>query len=535
LKSELNMKKTFIHIILSAALLGSFASCKKQLELEPRQSQEVDEALSTREGINASILGVYARLKSTANYGKNLLAVSEALSDNATFTNKSGRLVNENQNIAGAHFTHYQNAYYAIAQINQTLAAIPSVNASPAVTVAERNSWEGQLYFLRALYYHDLARAYGYEPGMGVQGQDRGAVPVVLATPATPEGARANQPARSTADSVYRRIYMDLTTANNLLPTSNTGYPYIATKVAAQALFARVALYNRDWARAEAWADSVLTRSYNATAVNGMTTAANHVTSGWTGAQNSESLFEVRFVNPAENIGVNESLQTSYTTLVQRGNLALLGGFGDLVPAGVSGTSGSGLLWDLGFRGYATNGSGGTFTSRTDDVRNLLFERGHSGRGTARIECTKFLGKSGTINLDNVPVIRMAEIYLIRSEARLNQGNSTGALADLVFLKQRRYTDYANTQATFDAGLTATIPAPGVIPAANSIYGEILRQRRIEFAFEGHRWFDFKRLGLTLPKATSTAYAGYTDFKVLPSIPQREVDLSPNMVQNFGY
>jgi starch-binding outer membrane protein, SusD/RagB family len=529
------MKKTFIHIILSAALLGSFASCKKQLDIAPRQSQSVEEGLSTREGINAAILGVYSRLKSTNNYGKNLLAVAEALSDNATFTNKSGRLVNENQNIAGAHFTHWQNSYYAIAQINQILAAIPSVVASPAVSATERSSWEGQLYFLRALNLHDLARAYSYEPGMGVQGQDRGGVPVVLSTPSTPEGALANQPARATADSVYRRLYMDLTNANTLLPTSNTGYPHIATKAAAQALFARVALYNRDWAGAAAWSDSVLTRSYNANAVAGMTTTSNYVGAGWSGATNSESIFEVRFVNPAENIGVNESLQTSFTTLVQRGNTNLLGGFGDLVPAGVSGTTGSGLLWDIGLRGYSTNGSGGTFTSRTDDVRNLLFERGHVGRGTARIEVTKFLGKSGTINLDNVPVIRLPEVYLIRAEARLNLGDATGARADLVFLKQRRYSDYTNTQATFDAGLTATLITPGVAPAAGTIYGEILRQRRVEFAFEGHRWFDFKRLGLTLPKATSTAYTGYNDFKVLPGVPQREVDVNPNMVQNFGY
>ena len=53
--------------------------------------------------------------------------------------------------------------------------------------------------------------------------------------------------------------------------------------------------------------------------------------------------------------------------------------------------------------------AGGLISSRSDDVRNLLYEQGSPGRGTARIETTKFLGKSGIQNLDNIPLIRIAE------------------------------------------------------------------------------------------------------------------------------
>ncbi|RYY88752.1 MAG: RagB/SusD family nutrient uptake outer membrane protein, partial [Chitinophagaceae bacterium] len=469
----------------------------------------------------------YASLKSTTNYGRDLLAVSEALADNGFATGKSGRLQAENQNSPGAHFVLWQNNYYAIAQINQVLAAIPQLNVSPAVTAAERNSWEGQLYFLRALMYHDLARTYGYEPTMGVQGQDRGSVPVMLQTPGTIEEAVAVKPPRATADSVYRRIYADLDSANKRLATNNSGLPFIATKAAAQALYARVALYRRDWVNAARWADSVLAVAAN---VNRMTAPSSYVSS-WTSQTNPESLFEIRFANQGENIGVNTSLQTSYTTLAERGRPTLTAGFGDLVAA-------TPLLQALGFTGIAANGSGGTFTGRSDDVRNLLFESGTTGRGTARIECTKFIGKNGVANLDNVPVIRIPEVYLIRAEARLNNGDIPGAVNDLVRVKQARYSNYATTQQPLDntlaanTGLPLAAPTP---PAANTLYGEILRQRRLEFAFEGHRWFDFKRLGLTLPKATATLYTGYTDFKVLAQIPVRETDINPNLVQNFGY
>lgn len=517
------MKKTLYKLSLGCLLLGALASCKKQLELDPKQSVDVSVALTSREGVNAAITGVYSYLKSTTTYGRDLLAVSEALGDNALATNKSGRLVAENQNSSGAHFALWQTNYYAIAQINQVLAAIPQLNVSPAVSASERANWEGQLYFLRALYYHDLARCYGYEPGMGVQGQDRGSVPVVLTTPSTIEAAQATTPPRVSADSVYRRIYADLDSANKRLTSS--GLPFLANKYAAQALYARVALYRGDWTNAARWSDSVLSVAAN---VARLASTSSYVSS-WTSQTNPESLFEVRFANQSENIGVNTSLQTSYTTLGERGRPSQTVGFGDLVAA-------TPLLQALGFTGIAANGANGTFTGRSDDVRNLLFESGTTGRGTARIECTKFIGKNGVANLDNVPVIRIPEVYLIRAEARLNLGNTAGARTDLMALKQARYSNYANTQATADAALTSGAPmTPGVAPAANTIYGEILKQRRLEYAFEGHRWFDFKRLGLTLPKTTATLYTGYTDFKVLAPIPTREIDVNPNLVQNFGY
>ncbi|RYY41121.1 MAG: RagB/SusD family nutrient uptake outer membrane protein [Chitinophagaceae bacterium] len=521
------MKKTLYKLSWSLLLLSSLTACKKQLELDPKQSVDVSVALTSREGVNAAITGVYSSLKSTTNYGRDLLAVSDALADNGFATQKSGRLLAENQNGTGAHFVLWQNNYYAIAQINQVLAAIPTLNVSPAVTTAERNSWEGQLYFLRALMYHDLARCYGYEPGMGVQGQDRGSVPIMLQTPATIQEALNTMPGRATADSVYRRIYADLDSANKRLATSNSGLPHIATKAAAQALYARVALYRRDWVNAARWCDSVLAVAAN---VNRLATTSSYVSS-WTSQTNPESLFEVRFANQSENIGVNTSLQTTYTTLAERGRPSLTAGFGDLVAA-------TPLLQALGFTGIAANGSGGTFTGRSDDVRNLLFESGTTGRGTARIECTKFIGKNGVANLDNVPVIRIPEVYLTRAEARLNNGDAAGALADLKVVKQARYANYTTTQQTADNALTANTGLPLVAPtppATTTLYGQILHQRRLEFAFEGQRWFDFKRLGFTLPKATATLYTGYTDFKVLAPIPVRETDVNPNLVQNFGY
>jgi hypothetical protein len=531
-------KQTYIGGLL-LVLLISAVSCKKGLEVDPRQSVRLEDALTSRDNVNAAILGVYARLKNLRVYGRDLVAIPEALADNGFATNKSGRLVAEANNNPGAHFANWNSAYFAIAEINLILDAVPKLNVLPVVTTAERNNWEGQLKFLRALFYFDLVKAYAYEPGQGVLGQDRGGVPFVTATPTSVEAAAANLPARAKVEDVYAAIYKDLTEANGQLINnfSSSVFPQLATKVAAQSLFARVALYNRDYTRAKAWADSAIavvgTRLMNAGAY----------VNGWRTAINPESIFEVRFVNQAENNGVNESPQTTFTTLLVPGNTGLLGGFGDLVPtvsllnelglryAGVRTTSPSypnGLAFASANFGRVTHPDS-LNRSLTDDVRSLLFEVGSAGRGTARVECTKFLGKNGFPNLDNIPVIRVSDLFLIRAEA-LSAATSpiqdlTAARADLVRIKQNRYSNYATTQQAFDNGLTTQ----------SALFNEIIRQRRLEFAFEGHRFFDLKRLGRDIVKAPHYATLPYTDFKILPSIPVRETDNNPNLVQNFGY
>ena len=526
------MKNIFIKLSLAAVILSGMAACKKQLDVEPRTAIDLDQALASRENINAAITGVYARLKSLRAYGRDLLAVSDAMSENGFATNKSGRLINEAANVPGAHLATWQNSYYAIAEINILFNAIPNLNVIPAVTTAERNAWRGQLYFLRALFYFDLARVYCYEPGQGVLGQDRGGIPLVTSTPLTIEGAVANLPARASIDSVYAFMNRDIDSAIANLTTPTVFSPAVASRVAAQALGARIALYDRNYTRAATLASAVIT------ARGGTLTTPNSYVAGWSAQVHPESIFEVRFANNTENLGVNESLQTTYTTLRERGNPAVTQGFGDLVAT-------TSLLQNLGFTGISANGAGGGFSGRSDDVRNLLFERGSAGRGTARIECTKFIGKNGQPNLDNVPVIRIPEMYLIRSEARSYATNRDGsantafdlaaAVADIVTVKQARFANYnvpGNPVAAADAALASGANAA-------NIQIENFRQRRLEFAFEGHRWFDYKRnAGVTVSTTTGgviTTKQPYTDFRMLAPIPQREVDLNPGILQNFGY
>jgi starch-binding outer membrane protein, SusD/RagB family len=496
-------------------------SCKKQLEIAPRQSIDSNTALNSKDNIEASITGIYARFKSARLYGRDLIAVAEALSDNGFATNKSGRLLPEAQNNQGATFTTaiWASGYGGINQINLTLEAIPKLSG---VTAAELDRWQGQLYFLRGLFYFEMMKVYAYIPGAVVTPQDRGGVPIITKGIQNNDTALTFFPSRAPIDDVYNQIVADFTVANTRLLNTAAGLPTsLASKAAAQAMLARVNLYRKNFSEAKRWSDSCITLVGSR-----LTTTSSYIT-GWRSENQPEALFQIRFATAAENIGVNESLQTSFSTLVTPGNTTVTGGFGDLVPSLT-------LLTDMGITlsgGMTTANFAlpAVIATRNTDVRNLIYEPGTSGRGNAKVECTKFMGKSGGINLDNVPVIRIAEVYLIRAEAQATAVsdvlNLTNALADLKAIKSRRYTDYAGSaQETADNTATQSV-----------LLDEILRQRRIELAFEGQRFFDLKRLGKDLVKAPHYNTVAFADTRILAPILQADVDGNPNLKQNQGY
>ena len=114
---------------------------------------------------------------------------------------------------------------------------------------------------------------------------------------------------------------------------------------------------------------------------------------------------------------------------------------------------------------------------------------------------------------DNIIVVRLSEMYLTRAEALVMGASPTGA--------DTRLSDFNVTYTR--AGLTAF--------AGTLTQDMILDERRFEFAFEGHRWYDLKRTGnaiSVIPNVIST------DDYLWP-IPQDERDVNPNLEQNPGY
>ncbi len=483
------MKKILLY---SASILFVFlTSCSDLLDVNPRQSIDSATALTTEEALNATIVGAYDQLQSTNIYGRDLIAIPEALADNGRATNKSGRLNPEYQNQPNAHIVSlWATAYFAINQVNLVIDASPSVKISDA----KRAEIEGQAYFIRALLYFELMKVHAYFPKNIVSVQDRGGVPLILK--GVLELPQVSNTGRGTIDECYKQIVTDFSTAiTKLEGTAKTRAPFYATKGAAQALLSRVYLYMGDWVNAEKAATDAL-----ASGIGTFSTNATYI-SAWRSGIHPESMFELNY-QTNENIGVNTSLQTTYTTLVELGNRTKTGGFGDLVPS-------ANLLAAMDSEKDSTN--------KVLDIRRALYELGTAGRGTAEIECTKFFGKNGAVNLDNVPVIRVSELYLNRAEAIFNiGGREAEVLKDLNTIRTR-----------------AGLPARTATLTGAALYDEILKQRRIELAFEGHRFFDLKRLGKDITKLPTNL--PFTDYRILAPLPVREIQANPNLKQNFGY
>lgn len=509
---------------LALALLLGTTGCKKLIEIDPKDQIDSSAALVTKEGINATITSIYAALKTNTMYGQQLNLMGDALSDNATFTNRSGRYAAAAVNQRGAHYAFWSLAYSNLNRINLVLEALPAANG-PGIDASTKTNWEGQLKFLRALYHFELARAYAYIPGAVVSAQDRGGIPLLTKAVSTVDQALVVTTPRAPLTEVYAFITADLNEAIaklGNLSASNTASK--ATKQGAQALLSRVSLYNKDWA-------TVVSASSDVIAVQGATlsTAANYF-ANFTAAKNPETLFEVTFFQPSESLGVNESVQTNATGLSTRAGAGLrdrsdvyagyvgpakgIAGFGDAVPT-------LELLSLFGLN-VTNNANPNILITRTGtDVRGDMFEVGASNRSPAVVETTKWLGKTGTINVDNIPVIRIAEMYLNRAEAYANAGpqqNLALALADVNTIRTNR-------------GLTALV---GLTQA--QIITEIFLQRRLEFAFEGQRFFDLKRTGQDINKPTTSTTIAFTDLRILPQIPSGDVTGSNGAIQqNFGY
>ncbi len=485
------MKNRYIYIVLF--LTSYLTGCVDTLTIEPRQSVNSNIALDSPEGIDAAIASCYVMLKAQALYGRDLLAISECLADNVRVVNRAGgRFVNEAGNVINAHIGGWNTYYNGINQVNLLLEALPK----SSFPQKDKDTREGELKFLRALFYFNLSRIYAHEPKRTIVVSKEG---VVLQLKGVRFPSEITYPKRSTTEEIYTQMYQDLTDAVAKAPTG--GGPNRATKGAAQALFACVALYNKDWENAAKYAEDAINSK-----VGRLVTKDEYV-AAWRNNSNPESLFEVLFQSRQESLGVNNSLQSAYTTLssvkqaqdlladrpTDTKNLPPANGWGAVVPT-------------TAFLALYT----------TDDVRGKLYQLGLSRSSSITTECTKFLGKSGVLYMDNIPVFRISEMYLIRAEARARIGQSLDdALADVNLIRTR-------------AGLTARTGL-----TQQQLIDEIMLQRRLELAFEGQRWFDLKRLEMPLVKGTVTM--ANNDIRRLAPIPNSEILANKNLVQNAGY
>ena len=449
------MKNLTYLLLISFALL----SCEDFLDLEPETSLSSATALDNIEGVEAAINGAYSSIQQ--EWIERQFVFAECLASNVFEVNQ---INNSNYQDAIRHqsWTDLFNtanflwdmSYRAIDLANQVIQAVPDIPEPNQQIAADKRRLLGEAHFLRALNYFVLNRFWA-QPRNGLS------VPLQL-VPFKP----GDTPARAGIEEVKNQVIADLQEAENLMAgiESNNNR---ATIWAVKALMARVLFEYKDYANAATYADDVI----NNGRVEGKRLALlqGDMTPLYSSAVTSENIF------------------TFMATGRDRANVRLFEMF-SLEGSSAVELSMSASFWRIISR----------------NKRDARIEQLHEDFRTA-FACHKYNDRDM-----NIPYIRLAEMYLIRAESQVENGQLDQALADLNQLLERAgvepttYTDKAD------------------------LLDQIFRERSLELSMEGDNFHNLKRLEQSI--------GGFpweeASYKLVFYIPEKEVQLNSNLVQN---
>ncbi|MBL7978031.1 MAG: RagB/SusD family nutrient uptake outer membrane protein [Bacteroidetes Order II. Incertae sedis bacterium] len=445
--------KNFKNWLMAGVLALGLSACDQMLDVNPVLSIDDKTALLTADDVRVTLTGAFDGLSSGVFYGGAVQYTGELLGDDrevvfgGTYTtlDEFYRKTITTSNVDVRDI--WAQGYATINRANHVLASLDKVSG------ADKGYFEGQALFIRGVVYFELSRLFGKAWGDGDNNTNL-AVPLVL-TP-TLAVTEADYKSRNTVAAVYAQVLEDLNKAATLLPTNVEDG--VVTKDAALAMLSRVYLMQGNYAAARDAANSVISSgNYDLTSSFGAAFADN--------TASPEMIFSIVV---SEQDGVN-NMNTFYASTDNQGR-------GDIRVQ-----TKHLALYEAG------------------DERSKFFETVNN-----RVFTLKFADQYG-----DVPMVRLAEMYLTRAECNQRLGTTIGAAPkdDVNRIRKR-------------AGLSDLTAVT---------LNDILRERKLELAFEGHQIHDIKR---TKGSVGTTAFSANN--LILP-IPQREMDTNNKLVQNPGY
>ncbi len=477
------------------------------LDVDPYQSVPPEAALSTLSGFQSLLASSYDDWQDYEYFAQYYMLYPAAMADNATSTG-GARYAGVVTNGRGEHLdARYNEHYNIINNANIILAEIGNLDLSGQGFSEERRAQikeriRGAAHFIRAQTYFYLVRSYAYEPentlntipASCTQACELG---VILRTEPTRSLEQADQDLpRAPTTEVYAQIEADLNAAIGELANpsvlSAEGPIYLPSVAAAQALLAKVYLYQQKWDQAAQMATNALNTAADAFGADLLT--ESEFVDAMTGPDHPGGIFVVNMDPNFDGASTNSNEAPSSLSYATRSfNF-------QVIP-----TADLRLAHEAG------------------DVRLELFDP----IGAGQFRLAKYTEANG-IYTDDVVVMRVAKVLLIRAEARAMSGQPVLALEDLNTLRTNR-------------GLSALqmgeFNAPTFGGQVSPLVGQILKARRLEFAYEGERFFDLKRRGLPVPKpqlGPNNALSHGYPFIIAP-FPVQEVQSNPNLIQNWGY
>jgi hypothetical protein len=440
-------------------LLPLIVGCKKLIEVGTPQNQlTTDKVFSDTASATAAMVNVYAVMdkRINPNYNKYMGVYTDELIYPGSSPDIVQFSTSKLTSTNSISSTFWTTCYSAIYACNQIIEQLAASKNLPTATITTLTA---EARFLRAYCYFYLTNSFG-------------PVPLILTTNIN-QTAKAS---RTDSAQVYNQIVQDLLSAQNLLSGSYIGGEKTrANKWSATALLARVDLYQHNWQDAEKQATAIINSgqySLNTPSTVFLANSNETILAIWT---------QYGYISDATSL-VPNSGAPNYPVAA---NLVSAFEQGDLRKAS--------------WLGSTTVTSGGSST-----VYYYPFKYHNRTNNTSSPEYLN--------------VLRLAELYLIRSEAFAHEGNIAGAVQDLNTIRER-------------AGLDDLSPAISQTVCSN----DVAQEWRVEFCFEwGHRSLDLKRQGL-INQVMSTYKPTWGPNADLLPIPKNDLTYDPYLNQNTGY
>ena len=471
------MKRYISNILVLGVILVGVSSCTSDEFLDEKPFDQLDQAVAFADAnlVNAAVTAGYDMMSRVTYYGRDFVIASEAMADGVDLKpDNSNRFTSEYRysTIAedGDANGIYARIYRAVASAN---GIIENIGNCTSCTQNEIDEALGHAYAIRAIAHFDALRFFAFPynttdasvaPGANGAGGNLG-VAYRLTT-------GTELPVRGTVAENFANIIADLKTAESSFVTEGAALGSTFSRNAVKALLSRVYLYMEDWANAKSYADQVI-------GSGAYTLVPNSSYAGsWNGLGSSETIFQMVY-SETDNLATTG---LSYIYIDE--------GYGDFIPT-------QELL-------NMFSGS---------DVRNGWFRT----LGDGLVYTYKLPGRDGQPGLNDIPVIRLSEMYLNKAEAEFHLGNISDAQDALDVIAQRA-----------DAALpdNASTGAP--------LLADILNERRKELAFEGHRLFDVNRNKLDMNRLF-TGPITYPNCLTIYPVPADETNVNENMDQNECY
>ncbi len=491
------MKKIYI-LFLSVGLILS--SCSDFLDKDPSTSLPPDEAVTNLKELGNAVNGAYYAHTGDLYYNSVTWVQGNYAGDFTIYADLLGGdfepKASNNQIAPVGRYTvdpshsitsnFYFIFYRTLAQVNSVLSMIDNITDKDN-DIDLFNDYKGQLLALRALQHFDLARLYAKLPTTAAD-MNAANSGIVISDDVYPSNYKGT---RSTLQQTYDHILKDLETALPLLSKTKTlssakGY---ITYWGAKSIQARVYLYLGKNTEALAAAKEVIEKGpYK------LYTIAEYP-QVWTQEATSESIFEWA-ITSTYNAQRNS---VGYYTMPQSPNSGIVGGYGE---CGV------------------TQNFVDFLQSRPDDIRSKMIyfnKKEQRPDGTAvgddKYYPTKYTGRDGEVYVNNPKIIRLSEVYLIAAEAdiKLNGESSAYGVKLINDLRRNRITGYTDV--------------------ASVSIDDVLTERRLELYTEGHNAWDYWRNKKSVNNTTAQE-VNYDDKRTILPIPQREISMNPDLVQN---